>query len=127
MANADTDDKIFMGKAAKPQYLSLNLANRHGMVTGATGTGKTVTLQTMAEGLSRAGVPVFAADIKGDLSGISQPGDAKDWVVKRCKEIDMKYEPDEFPVIFWDLFGEQGHPIAAPRPQGFARDLDLYR
>ncbi len=77
MANADTDDKIFIGKAAKPQYLSLNLTNRHGMVTGATGTGKTVTLQTMAEGLSRAGVPVFAADIKGDLSGISQPGDAQ--------------------------------------------------
>ncbi len=113
MANADTDDKLFVGKAAKPQYLSLNLANRHGLVTGATGTGKTVTLQTMAEGFSRAGVPVFAADIKGDLSGVSQPGDGKDWIVKRCKEIDMKYEADEFPVVFWDLFGEQGHPIRA--------------
>jgi DNA helicase HerA-like ATPase len=113
MANADTDGKIFVGKAAKPQYLSLNLANRHGLVTGATGTGKTVTLQTMAEGFSRAGVPVFAADIKGDLSGVSQLGEGKDWIVKRCKEIDLKYEPDEFPVIFWDLFGEQGHPIRA--------------
>ncbi|MBY0532666.1 MAG: DUF853 domain-containing protein [Xanthobacteraceae bacterium] len=113
MANADTDDKLFIGKAAKPQYLSLNLANRHGLVTGATGTGKTVTLQTMAEGFSRAGVPVFAADIKGDLSGVSQEGEGKDWIVKRCKEIDMKYEPDLFPVVFWDLFGEQGHPIRA--------------
>ncbi len=113
MANADTDDKIFVGKAAKPQYLSLNLANRHGLVTGATGTGKTVTLQTMAEGFSRAGVPVFAADIKGDLSGVSQEGEGKDWIIKRCKEIDMKYEADQFPVVFWDLFGEQGHPIRA--------------
>lgn len=113
MANADTDDKLFVGKAAKPQYLSLNLANRHGLVTGATGTGKTVTLQTIAEGFSRAGVPVFAADIKGDLSGVSQEGEGKDWIVKRCKEIDMKYEADLFPVVFWDLFGEQGHPIRA--------------
>ncbi len=113
MANADTDDKLFVGKATKPQYLSLNLANRHGLVTGATGTGKTVTLQTIAEGFSRAGVPVFAADIKGDLSGVSQPGEGKDWVLKRCKEVDMKYEPDDFPVVFWDLFGEQGHPIRA--------------
>jgi DNA helicase HerA-like ATPase len=111
MANADTDDKLFVGKATKPQYLSLNLANRHGLVTGATGTGKTVTLQTIAEGFSRAGVPVFAADIKGDLSGVSQGGEGKDWIVKRCKEIDMKYEADQFPVVFWDLFGEQGHPI----------------
>jgi DNA helicase HerA-like ATPase len=113
MANADTDDKLFIGKAAKPQYLSLDLANRHGLVTGATGTGKTVTLQTIAEGFSRAGVPVFAADIKGDLSGVSQEGQGKDWIVKRCKEIDMKYEADQFPVVFWDLFGEQGHPIRA--------------
>jgi DNA helicase HerA-like ATPase len=113
MANADTDDKLFIGKAAKPQYLTLNLANRHGLVTGATGTGKTVTLQTIAEGFSRAGVPVFAADIKGDLSGVSQEGEGKDWIVKRCKEIDLKYEADQFPVVFWDLFGEQGHPIRA--------------
>jgi len=113
MANADTDDKLFIGKATKPQYLSLNLANRHGLVTGATGTGKTVTLQTMAEGFSRAGVPVFAADIKGDLSGVSQEGEGKDWILARCKEIDMKYEPGQFPVVFWDLFGEQGHPVRA--------------
>lgn len=113
MANADTDKQLFVGKATKAQYLSLNLANRHGLVTGATGTGKTVTLQTIAEGFSRAGVPVFAADIKGDLSGVSQEGEGKDWIIKRCKEIDMKYEADLFPVVFWDLFGEQGHPIRA--------------
>ena len=66
-ATADAGDKIFVGKSDKPEYLTLKLANRHGLVTGATGTGKTVTLQVIAEGLSRAGVPVFAADIKGDL------------------------------------------------------------
>ncbi|MCK5089488.1 MAG: DUF853 family protein, partial [Hyphomicrobiaceae bacterium] len=63
------DGKIFVGKSVKPEYLDLRLANRHGLITGATGTGKTVTLQILAEGFSRAGVPVFAADIKGDLSG----------------------------------------------------------
>ena len=76
--SVDQDGKIFVGKGTKPEYLSLPLANRHGLVAGATGTGKTVTLQVLAEGLSRAGVSVFAADIKGDLSGISMPGDAKE-------------------------------------------------
>ena len=71
------DGKILIGKSAKPEYLTLKLANRHGLVTGATGTGKTVTLQVMAEGFSNAGVPVFAADIKGDLSGIAAAGDGK--------------------------------------------------
>ena len=74
MANENPADKIFVGKSGKPEYLTLRLANRHGLATGATGTGKTVTLQVLAEGFYRAGVPVFAADIKGDLSGISQPG-----------------------------------------------------
>jgi DNA helicase HerA-like ATPase len=89
------------------------LANRHGLVAGATGTGKTVTLQVLAEGLSRAGVSVFAADIKGDLSGISEVGEAKDAFVSRAKSLGFDYEPDQFPVVFWDLFGEQGHPIRA--------------
>jgi uncharacterized protein len=110
MAN-DTDGKIFVGKSGKPEYLTLRLANRHGLATGATGTGKTVTLQVLAEGFSRAGVPVFAADIKGDLSGVSAPGEPKDFLLQRAKDIGIKYEPDEFPVVFWDLFGEQGHPI----------------
>ena len=113
MAPTDSAGKIFVGKNGQPEYLTLKLANRHGLVTGATGTGKTVTLQVLAEGFSQAGVPVFAADIKSDLSGIAAPGEAKDFLVKRAKEVGIKYEPDEFPVIFWDLFGEQGHPIRA--------------
>src|ERR1039457_3922945 len=84
---ADTDDKIFIGKGEQPVWLTLGLANRHGLVTGATGTGKTVSLQVMAEGFARAGVPVFAADIKGDLSGISEVGEAKDFIVKRAAEL----------------------------------------
>jgi hypothetical protein len=113
MAKVDTDDKIFVGKSVKPEYLTLKLANRHGLVTGATGTGKTVTLQVLAEGFSRAGVPVFAADIKSDLAGIAAAGEPKDFLLKRAKEVGIDYQPDEFPVIFWDLFGEQGHPIRA--------------
>lgn len=125
----DTGDKVFVGKSVQPEYLTLKLANRHGLVTGATGTGKTVTLQVLAEGLSRAGVSVFAADIKGDLSGISEPGEKKDFILQRAKEVGVDYEPDEFPVIFWDLFGEQGHPIRATvsemGPLLFARMMDL--
>src|SRR2546423_10312147 len=113
MANIDRDGAIFVGKSSKPEFLTLALANRHGLVTGATGTGKTVTLQVLAEGLSRAGISVFAADIKGDLSGIAAVGDAKEPFVKRAKELGFEYQPDEFPVIFWDLFGEQGHPVRA--------------
>src|ERR1700760_4282601 len=88
----DTDHKIFVGKADEQAWLTLALANRHGLVTGATGTGKTVTLQVMAEGFARAGVPVFAADIKGDLSGISEIGEAKDFITKRADEISLKFE-----------------------------------
>ncbi len=110
MAN---DGTILIGKSTKPEYLTLKLANRHGLVTGATGTGKTVTLQVMAEGFSNAGVPVFAADIKGDLSGVAMPGDGKPPFVQRAKDIGVEYTPDTFPVTFWDLFGEQGHPIRA--------------
>lgn len=110
----DRDDAIFIGKSTKPEYLNLPLANRHGLITGATGTGKTVTLQILAEAFSNAGVPVFAADIKGDLSGIAAQGEDKDFLVKRAQEIGLDpYAHDKFPVIFWDLFGEQGHPIRA--------------
>jgi len=113
MANLDRDDGIFVGKGETSEYLALRLANRHGLVTGATGTGKTVTLQVLAEGFSRAGVPVFAADVKGDLSGIAAPGEAKDAFVARANGMGFAYEPDRFPVMFWDLFGEQGHPVRA--------------
>ena len=113
------DDSIFLGASRhpddtyqRPETLLLKYANRHGLVTGATGTGKTVTLQILAEGFSNAGVPVFCADIKGDLSGISMIGEAKDFLLKRAETIKLDpYEFQEFPVIFWDLFGEQGHPI----------------
>jgi uncharacterized protein len=108
------DGTILLGKSpSKLEYLTLKLANRHGLVTGATGTGKTVTLQTLAEGFSNAGVPVFAADIKGDLSGLGAPGRGEPHFVKRTEEMGLKYESDKFPVVFWDLFGEQGHPIRA--------------
>jgi DNA double-strand break repair helicase HerA and related ATPase len=126
---ADTDEKIFVGKGEQPAWLTLALANRHGLVTGATGTGKTVSLQVMAEGFARAGVPVFAADIKGDLSGISEVGEAKDFILKRAADIGLSFEPDQFSTIFWDVFGEQGHPVRATvtemGPLLLARMLDL--
>src|ERR1700753_3900428 len=111
MAEVDKDGMIFVGKGDTDALMSLAFSNRHGLVTGATGTGKTVTLQVLAEGLSRAGVPVFAPDIKGDLSGISATGEAKDVLVKRAKELGFDYQPDDFPAVFWDVFGEQGHPV----------------
>jgi DNA helicase HerA-like ATPase len=113
MADLDPNGMIFVGKGDQTALLSLAFSNRHGLVTGATGTGKTVTLQVLAEGLSRAGVPVFAADIKGDLSGIAAVGEAKDALVKRAKDLGFAYQPDEFPAVFWDVFGEQGHPVRA--------------
>jgi uncharacterized protein len=126
---ADTDEKIFIGKGEQTAWLALALANRHGLVTGATGTGKTVSLQVMAEGFARAGVPVFAADIKGDLSGISEVGEAKDVILKRAGEMGLKFEPDQFSTVFWDVFGEQGHPVRATvtemGPLLLSRMLDL--
>ncbi len=104
---------IIIGKSTKYEGLDLHFANRHGLVAGATGTGKTVTLQVLAEGLSKAGVPVFAADIKGDLSGIAAAGEMKDALVARAKAMGLAYQPDRYPVIFWDVFGEQGHPVRA--------------
>ena len=113
------DGKLYIGTSRNPddslnkgEYLDLKYGNRHGIVTGATGTGKTVTLQVLAESFSNAGVPVFCADIKGDLSGIAAMGQPKDWVDQRAKQIgftDFAYQ--EFPVIFWDLYGEQGHRV----------------
>ena len=111
--SADSDEKVFIGKGEQPAWLTLGLANRHGLVTGATGTGKTVSLQVMAEGFARAGVPVFAADIKGDLSGVCQAGEPKDFILKRAKDMGLAFESDQFSTIFWDVFGEQGHPVRA--------------
>jgi DNA helicase HerA-like ATPase len=129
MTSLDQDGKIFVGLSQKPEMLTLAFGNRHGLVTGATGTGKTVTLQTLAEGFSRAGVPVFAADVKGDLSGVAAMGERKEAFVKRAQGMGFDYEPDQFPVVFWDLFGAQGHPIRATvhdlGPLLLTRMLDL--
>ena len=107
-------DKVLIGKNAvgSEAYLLSKLANRHGLVAGATGTGKTVTLKLLAERFSKSGVPVFLADVKGDVTGISQPGAMNDIIQKRVDS--LKIDPPEFsglPTIFWDLYGEKGHPI----------------
>ena len=105
---------IFVGKGARPVYLLPRLANRHGLIAGATGTGKTVSLQILAEDFSRRGVPVFMADVKGDLSGISQPGKAHPKLQERAAEIGLDdYTLEAFPVVFWDLFGKKGHRVRA--------------
>ncbi len=95
-------------------HLLPGLANRHGLITGATGTGKTITLQTIAESLSRLGVPVFMADVKGDLTGITQTGKLPDKVAAILKERGLAApEPTKCPATLWDVFGEQGHPVRA--------------
>ena len=113
----DDAQTIFIGKGGGgPQNLLLGKANRHGLIAGATGTGKTVTLQGLAEGFSRHGVPVFMADVKGDLAGMAMAGSPQSplhqKLVDRAQEIGLTdYAYADNPVIFWDLFGEQGHPI----------------
>ncbi|WP_296719399.1 helicase HerA-like domain-containing protein [Erythrobacter sp.] len=116
MTDSATDIFLGLGGAGSRQALSLSRANRHGLVAGATGTGKTVTLQGLAESFSAAGVPVFVADVKGDLSGIAMPGSPTfkhaDKLESRAAELGMSdYAYSDNPVIFWDLYGEQGHPI----------------
>jgi DNA helicase HerA-like ATPase len=106
------DAAVLIGKGETPQLLDLALANRHGLIAGATGTGKTVSLQVLAEGFSAHGVPVFMADVKGDLSGISQPGAPNPKLAERAQAVGLgEYQQRAFPTVFWDLFGEQGHPI----------------
>jgi DNA helicase HerA-like ATPase len=123
--------KIYLGSSKKPEYILLPYANRHGLVTGATGTGKTVSLQVMAEGFSAAGVPVFCADVKGDLSGIAMTGESKDFLAKRAEAIGFtaEYKFGAAPVVFWDLFGKDGHPIRTTisemGPLLLARMMDL--
>ncbi len=102
--------------ADKEVCMEMKMANRHGLITGSTGTGKTVTLQTLAETFSQAGVPVFAADVKGDLSGVAAVGGNKESVVKRVEQYklaDKGFKFQAFPVQFWDVFGEQGIPVRA--------------
>jgi hypothetical protein len=121
---------ILVAKGSTPLELLPRYANRHGLIAGATGTGKTVTLQVIAEGLSARGVPVFMADVKGDLAGLSQAGEAKPKIRERLAALgidDHRYRG--YPTVFWDLFGLQGHPVRATvsdlGPLLFARLLDL--
>jgi len=124
-------EPILVAKREENEYYLLpQMANRHGVITGATGTGKTVTLQRLAEEFSRRGVPVFMADIKGDLTGVSQPGGQNPKVLERLKMLGMENAAFEgFPVTLWDVFGRQGHPLRATisemGPLLLARILEL--
>ena len=107
-------EPILVAQSKNPIFLLPKMANRHGLIAGATGTGKTVTLQTLAENFSARGVPVFMADVKGDLAGLSQPGANNPKVVERAKELKIDdFSGEASPVVFWDVFGEQGHPVRA--------------
>ena len=110
---AMADDGVLIGVSDLPQQLRLDRANRHGLVAGATGTGKTVTLQVLAQGFSDAGVPVFAADVKGDLSGVAMACEPNEKLRARAEKLGVTLQPSAAPVIFWDLFGQSGHPIRA--------------
>ena len=110
-------DPLLIAKTADNSLTDLvllpGMGNRHGLIAGATGTGKTITLQVMAEHFSAIGVPVFMADVKGDLTGISQPGKPNTKVEERVKLLKLEYTATACPVTFWDVFGEQGHPVRA--------------
>ncbi|MCB1606685.1 MAG: DUF853 family protein [Xanthomonadales bacterium] len=104
--------RLTLALGAEPIALLSRYGNRHGLIAGATGTGKTVTLQVLAEAFSARGVPVFMADVKGDLAGLSQPGSMSERFARRLELLGIKdWQPDRFPVIPWDLYGEQGHPL----------------
>ena len=105
---------ILIGKASTGEAVVLNpsMANRHGLIAGATGTGKTVSLQVLAEAFSQIGVPVFTADVKGDLAGLSKEGESSSRIAERMKRLELDaFSPRRFPVLFWDVFGKNGHPI----------------
>ena len=107
-------EPILVAQSKERIFLLPKMANRHGLIAGATGTGKTVTLQALAENFSARGVPVFMADVKGDLAGLSQPGGNNPKVVERAKELKIDdFKGEACPVVFWDVFGEQGHPVRA--------------
>jgi hypothetical protein len=104
-------EPLLVAKAESDLCLLPQYANRHGLIAGATGTGKTVTLQRIAEGLSRIGVPVFMADVKGDLAGLSHPGEAKGKIKERLASLKLEVPFEACPVVLWDAFGAQGHPV----------------
>lgn len=126
------DRKIWVGtdENHQPAFLLPQMANRHGLIAGATGTGKTVTLKVMAEGFSDMGVPVFVGDIKGDLSGMVKPGEQTAKVTERLMQTGVSsFRHDSYPTLFWDVYGEQGHPVRATvsemGPMLLARMLNL--
>jgi DNA double-strand break repair helicase HerA and related ATPase len=124
------DPGLYLGKGKHPVYLLPGMANRHGLIAGATGTGKTVSLQILAEAFSDRGVPVFMADVKGDLSGIAMTGTEKPGLTKRAVEIGLEdYSLQSYPVTFWDLYGKKGHrlrtTVSEMGPLLLARMLDL--
>ena len=102
---------ILIGKGDKDVWLLPRYANRHGMIAGATGTGKSVSLMLLAEGFSGLGVPVFLADVKGDLAGLAVPGSMSDKLKSRIDKLGIKWEPNAAPVVFWDIYGKLGHPV----------------
>src|SRR4030066_425957 len=103
---------LTVAKGKDEIMMRTKMANRHGLIAGATGTGKTVSLRVMAELFSQIGVPVFMADVKGDLSGLAQPGGDNEKVKERIQELKLSdFLFESYPVIFWDVFGEQGHPV----------------
>jgi DNA helicase HerA-like ATPase len=125
-----TLDKIFVGKGENDVYLLSKYGNRHGLIAGATGTGKTVTLQILAEGFSKIGVPTFMADVKGDLAGLALPGGGNPKLEERATQIGLtNYAHESAPVVFWDLYGQQGHPIRSTiseiGPLMLSRMMDL--
>ena len=108
------ENKIWVGTGSAPVYLLPQMANRHGLIAGATGTGKTVSLKVLAEGFSAMGVPVFLSDIKGDLSGVVRPGEHSDALAERLAHCGVSsFQYQAFPTVFWDVYGEQGHPVRA--------------
>jgi DNA helicase HerA-like ATPase len=105
-------DQILIGKGERPVSLIARYGNRHGLVAGATGTGKTVTLMVLAEGFSRLGVPVFMADVKGDVAGLALAGSPSEKIQQRVAQLGIEgYKPEASPVVFWDLHGNSGHPV----------------
>ncbi len=127
------DDKIYMGLDGDGNrvYLELGMANRHGLIAGATGTGKTITMKCMAESFADAGVPVFLCDVKGDVSGICEPGEQNEGMEKRIDRFGIRdsFSYKGYPTTFWDIYGEKGHPIRATvsdmGPELLARILNL--
>jgi DNA helicase HerA-like ATPase len=103
--------EILIGKGDKPVYLLAKYANRHGLIAGATGTGKSVSLMVLAEGFSKLGVPVFLADVKGDLAGLAEPGAMNDKLKARIDKLGIDWKAAADPVVFWDIYGKNGHPV----------------